>query len=59
MRTKRLPKTPIPATPSSTDQEHPDANLFGFFGLLYKVSQRNKQKALESEGQKTEKNSKQ
>jgi hypothetical protein len=35
--------TKIPA------QENPDANLLGFFGLLYSVSRRHKQKAVEEE----------
>ncbi len=59
MKNQRIPKNLKLVIPPLANQESPNENLLGFFGLLYKVSQRHKQKALkESGGQKTKENSK-
>lgn len=55
MKNPRVPKNLKLIIPPSANQESPNANLLGFFDLLYKVTQRHKQKALEKNGgQKTE-----
>ena len=59
MSTQRVPKNLKLVISPSANQESPNANLLGFFGLLYKVTQRHKQKALEQNGgQKAEENNK-